>query len=70
MGFAGVGKETSKYQIVPTGFFACNLMHVGRDVVLPIAYNHSAKQKYVMGFHLAEQNTTIWINYCHMYITI
>lgn len=42
-----VGKDTSKYQIVPPGYFACNLMHVGRDKVLPIAYNHSDSVKYV-----------------------
>lgn len=42
-----VGGDTSKYKIVPPNFFACNLMHVGRDVVLPIAYNHSGKNKIV-----------------------
>lgn len=42
-----VGGDTSKYKIVPPGYFACNLMHVGRDVVLPIAYNHSEKNKIV-----------------------
>jgi len=42
-----VGEDTSKYQVVPPLFFACNLMHVGRDMVLPIAYNHSGKDKYV-----------------------
>ena len=42
-----VGAETSKYQIVPPRHFACNLMHVGRDRVLPIAYNHSNNDKYV-----------------------
>lgn len=42
-----VGEDTSKYQVVPPSFFACNLMHVGRDMVLPIAYNHSGKDKYV-----------------------
>ncbi len=42
-----VGEDTSKYQVVPPQYFACNLMHVGRDVVLPIAYNHSGKNKYV-----------------------
>lgn len=36
-----VGEDTSKYQVVPPRHFACNLMHVGRDRVLPIAYNHS-----------------------------
>lgn len=42
-----VGSDTSKYKIVPPHYFACNLMHVGRDVVLPIAYNHSGKNKIV-----------------------
>lgn len=42
-----VGEDTSKYQIVPQSYFACNLMHVGRDRVLPIAYNHSGSVKYV-----------------------
>lgn len=42
-----VGSDTSKYKIVPPGYFACNLMHVGRDVVLPIAYNHSNNNKIV-----------------------
>lgn len=42
-----VGADTSKYKVVPPDHFACNLMHVGRDVVLPIALNHSGKKKYV-----------------------
>lgn len=42
-----VGADTTKYKIVPPDYFACNLMHVGRDVVLPIALNHSGKKKYV-----------------------
>ena len=42
-----VGEDTSKYQVVPPCYFACNLMHVGRDKVLPIAYNHSKSDKYV-----------------------
>lgn len=42
-----VGADTSKYKIVPPGYYACNLMHVGRDVVLPIAYNHSSNNKIV-----------------------
>ncbi len=42
-----VGSDTSKYKVVPPIYFACNLMHVGRDVVLPIAYNHSEKNKIV-----------------------
>lgn len=55
-----VGGDTSKYKIVPPKYFACNLMHVGRDVVLPIAYNHSSKNKIVSPayfvFRLIENN--------------
>lgn len=42
-----VGDDTSKYKIVPPNYFACNLMHVGRDKLLPIALNHTKKIKYV-----------------------
>ena len=42
-----VGKDTSKYKVVPPGYFACNLMHVGRDVVLPIALNQTDENKVV-----------------------
>lgn len=42
-----VGVDTSKYKIVPPNYFACNLMHVGRDVLLPIALNHTDQNKYV-----------------------
>lgn len=42
-----VGEDTSNYQVVPPRCFACNLMHVGRDRVLPVAYNHSGRVKYV-----------------------
>jgi len=42
-----VGEDTSGYKIVPPNYFACNLMHVGRDEVLPIALNHSGNNKIV-----------------------
>lgn len=42
-----VGQDTSKYKIVPPNYFACNLMHVGRDKVLPIALNHTTSNKHV-----------------------
>ena len=42
-----VGEDTSKYKIVPPNYFACNLMHVGRDEVLPIALNHTDYNKHV-----------------------
>lgn len=42
-----IGSDTSKYKVVPNSYFACNLMHVGRDCVLPIALNHSGQDKIV-----------------------
>lgn len=42
-----IGEDTSSYKLVPPNHFACNLMHVGRDNSLPIAMNHSEKNKYV-----------------------
>ena len=42
-----VGTDTSNYKIVPPNYFACNLMHVGRDKLLPIAMNHSKENKFV-----------------------
>ena len=42
-----VGADTSNYKIVPPHYFACNLMHVGRDRVLPIAFNHTECEKIV-----------------------
>ncbi|MGO5318952.1 restriction endonuclease subunit S [Bifidobacterium boum] len=41
------GVDTRNYKNVPPDYFACNLMHVGRDKVLPIALNHSGKTKVV-----------------------
>ena len=34
-----VGSDTSKYSVVPKGYFAFNLMHVGRDEKIPVALN-------------------------------
>ena len=34
--------DISKYKVVPKEHFACNLMHVGRDITIPIAYNDFA----------------------------
>src|SRR5574344_2309349 len=42
-----VGNDTSKYKEVPPNYYACNLMHVGRDKVLPIALNHTLTNKIV-----------------------
>lgn len=33
------GIDVAKYYLVPPKYFACNLMHIGRDERLPIAYN-------------------------------
>lgn len=42
-----IGVDTSKYKIVPPNYFACNLMHVGRDIVLPISLNTTDTDKIV-----------------------
>lgn len=42
-----VGGDTSSYKVVPPNCFACNIMHVGRDAVLPIALNTTNKNKIV-----------------------
>lgn len=58
-----VGNDTSDYKIVPPNYFACNLMHIGRDVVLPIAINRINKNKYVSPaytiFKLIDENTIL-----------
>ena len=42
-----VSGDTSNYKVVPPNYFACNLMHVGRDEVLPISLNKSDNNKIV-----------------------
>lgn len=42
-----IGTDLSKYKILKKDFFACNLMHIGRDEVLPIACNIS-NQEYII----------------------
>ena len=42
-----VAADTSNYKVVPPLYYACNLMHIGRDIVLPIAINRTNKSKYV-----------------------
>lgn len=58
-----VGTDTSKYKIVPPSYFACNLMHVGRDVVLPISLNFTNKNKIVSPaytvFNITDENIVI-----------
>lgn len=35
------GTDISGYYVVPPRHFACNLMHIGRDERIPVAYNSS-----------------------------
>lgn len=37
------GADLSKYKIVEKGQFACNLMHIGRDVAVPVALHKEDK---------------------------
>lgn len=51
--------DTSKYKLVPNDYFACNLMHVGRDVTIPLAYNGTLNKVAVSPayyiFHIKEE---------------
>lgn len=38
-----VGTDTSGYLVVPEGYFAFNLMHVGRDEKIPVALNDTGE---------------------------
>ena len=53
------GIDTSKYKLVPHNYFACNLMHIGRDVTIPLAYNSSYENVAVSPayytFHIKEE---------------
>lgn len=37
------GVDTTKYQVVPESCFASNLMHIGRDERIPLAYNDTGR---------------------------
>ncbi len=39
--------DISQYYVVPPQYFACNLMHIGRDEKIPIAFNNSNRNKVV-----------------------
>lgn len=39
--------DLSKYKTVPANAFACNLMHIGRDVTVPAAFNNQEKCRIV-----------------------
>lgn len=41
------GADLTKYKLVETGCMACNLMHVGRDVTVPVALNKNSVPKLV-----------------------
>lgn len=53
------GIDTSKYKLVSHNYFACNLMHIGRDVTIPLAYNSSHENVAVSPayytFHIKEE---------------
>ena len=46
------GADLTKYKIVRKGQFACNLMHVGRDVAVPIALQDDENDKIVSPAYL------------------
>lgn len=46
------GENLKKYKVVRNGQFACNLMHVGRDVAIPIALHDNDKSLIVSPAYL------------------
>ena len=66
-----VGANTSKYKVVPVGYFATNLMHVGRDIVLSVAFNHYNNKKVVSPAYTVfkvKDNVEIFKEYLFMYL--
>ncbi len=66
-----VANDTSDYKVVPPKYFACNLMHVGRDKVLPISCNHTEKNKYVSPAYFVfktKENNDMLDEYFFMYL--
>lgn len=68
------GIDTSKYKLVPHNYFACNLMHIGRDVTIPLAYNSSHENIAVSPayytFHIKEEKKdAILPEYLEMILT-
>ena len=68
------GIDKSKYKLVPSDCFACNLMHIGRDVKIPIAYNDSNETIAVSPayyvFKIKEnEKGNIWGYYLEMLLT-
>ncbi len=69
------GIDISGYYLVPPTFFACNLMHIGRDERLPIAYNNTSTNLVVTSayyvFHVKKDkcdeilNEYLYIIFCN-----
>ncbi|WP_458399860.1 hypothetical protein [Mailhella sp.] len=63
--------DTSKYAVVYPGCFACNLMHIGRDELIPIAYNGTEKDFIVSPaystFRLKEGEPRVLAEYLYMF---
>lgn len=64
--------DTSKYYLVPPKYFACNLMHIGRDERLPIAYNDTNENLVVTSAYYVfrikeEKKSELLTEYLYMY---
>lgn len=69
------GIDISGYYLVPPTFFACNLMHIGRDERIPIAYNNTSTNLVVTSayyvFHVKKDkcdeilNEYLYIIFCN-----
>lgn len=67
------GVDTSKYLVVPQGCFACNLMHIGRDERIPLAYNDTGRDLVITHAYYVfrvriEKNKEVLPLYLYLYL--
>ena len=63
--------DTSKYKVVKQWHFACNLMHIGRDIKIPVAINASDIDLYVSpAYYVFKVKNNVEILPLYLYIEL
>lgn len=63
--------DTSKYKVVKQWHFACNLMHIGRDIKIPVAINASDIDLYVSpAYYVFKVKNNVEILPLYLYIDL
>lgn len=66
-----IESDTSKYKVVKQWNFACNLMHIGRDVKIPVAINASDVDLYVSpAYYVFKLKNDAYILPLYLYIEL